>query len=392
MQNPGLKGGYASMKRNQFALLLASVCAVAALGGCGKQIEMKTGSTSMPAEVVSDAALAPDPVDIDAGKKIIGTKSEVLSVRRMELENTSGQRIVGISVKNGDGSVDSGNLMTEGQVLELNETGVIYYDSEAAVMAAAGKNEVPVYQLSLTFESGEEKTVSDFPFNDTEACSLHYEDGIVFITYHSDTDDTDVSTKEREAQLQTPAVEPTETPAAESRAQTAAQTTDDSGNETRASRSSSATANTNRSQTTSDSNRSSRTQSRSTGNTNAGSSSSNRSTTNGTAGRSTGGGASTASPAGSASSTPSSPSGGSSSGNASGGSSTGGSSDGGNSSGGSTSAGGSSDGGSAGGSSSGNASGGSSDGGSSAGGSSDGGNSSGGGSSDGGGDVFTSED
>ncbi len=345
------------MKRNQFALLLASVCAVAALGGCGKQIEMNAGSTSMPAEVVSDAALAPDPVDIDAGKKIIGTKSEVLSVRRMEMENTSGQRIVGISVKNGDGSVDSGNLMTEGQVLELNETGVIYYDSEAAVMAAAGKNEVPVYQLSLTFESGEERTISDFPFNDTEACSLHYEDGIVFITYHSDTDDTEVSTKEREAQLQTPVVEPTETPATESSD----------------SRSSSATANTNRSQTTSDSNRSGRTQSRSTGNTNAGSSSSNRSTTNGTAG----GGDSTASPSGNASSTPSSPSGGSSSGNTS----TGGSSDGGNTSGGSTSAGGSSDGGSTGGSSSGNASGGSSDGGSNA-----------GGSSDGGGDVFTLED
>ncbi len=208
------------MKKKLLSVFACFVLTTGALSGCGGTVVMDVDSESVPAAseqesvselpVVESIPMLPDSTDPDEGKEIIGVKSDILSVLRLEIVNSSGQVITGLSITNEDGSVSSGNLMTEDQELEINEAGVIYYDSEQAVLQASASNTTPSYHMVLSFLNGETKTLSNVPFQDTDSVNLFYIDDVLYLTYQSASQGTEISTKEAEQLLQIPLSEPTE--------------------------------------------------------------------------------------------------------------------------------------------------------------------------------------
>ena len=124
----------------------------------------------------------------------VESESEGNRVYRVHWRNTTDRGIVGVQIKNiYDGSYPD-NMIPEGQILPDGGEAELYYD-------ASQEDEGAEFNIRITFEDGEEKDITSYPFSDMEEGELHYDDGLLHVTYTSLSTGEKTDTLEREKSL-----------------------------------------------------------------------------------------------------------------------------------------------------------------------------------------------
>lgn len=138
--------------------------------------------------------------------KSIGEKAEGETVYAVKLTNQTGKDITGLAIKEAAEEAFPENMLTEGDVFAQDEERILYYDSAAAVEANEAANEVeenqklmkPVYTVQITFADESVEELHSFPFGDVEAAALCQGEEVLYITYTSVAEGTEINTEEAE--------------------------------------------------------------------------------------------------------------------------------------------------------------------------------------------------
>ncbi len=146
--------------------LLASsaLCFSLLLTGCSSN---ETKSTSKTEEKKEETKLI--------GKKVSGDH-----VLKVKLKNETGKKIKSFSMNGSDNMIDD--------TYKTNETRTLYYDL----------TDVESVVVSITFDDDTTKEMKCFPLENCDKASLKLEDDVLFVTYKSTKDKSEVSTKDDE--------------------------------------------------------------------------------------------------------------------------------------------------------------------------------------------------
>lgn len=149
----------------KFKLLASSVlCFSLLLSGCSSN---ETQSTSKTVENKKETKLI--------GKKITGDH-----VLKVKLKNETGKKIKSFSINESENMIDD--------TYKTNETRILYFDL----------TNVESIVVSITFDDDTTKEMKCFPLENCDKASLKLEDDVLFVTYKSTKDQSEVSTKEDE--------------------------------------------------------------------------------------------------------------------------------------------------------------------------------------------------
>lgn len=170
------------------SLLVVSVCF--AVLGCGKKEEEKK----------------PDTLKIETTDKkeyqIIGNETE--EAYQVLITNNMGQDITGIAIKTSDKEEYPANMLKTDEVLKKEDTAKLFYTEEkteaADEVADSDAKAVNIlYNVEITLKDGKVYELNTFEFEDVkEEIQLCVEEDVAYITYTSNTDDAEISTKEFE--------------------------------------------------------------------------------------------------------------------------------------------------------------------------------------------------
>ncbi len=163
--------------------------------GCGKEEKPEEDKVATPKE--------------EKVSETVGNESE--DALQMSLTNRTGLEIVGISVRSSWETEYPVNMLRSGQSIRPDEKVMFYYtmnmtgENEAALEQSEGSGILAgaamnlTHSLQVTYVDGTIKEATLFPVEEMEEVVLHYEEGLLYLTYKSKEDGSEVSTKEAEA-------------------------------------------------------------------------------------------------------------------------------------------------------------------------------------------------
>lgn len=188
------------MKRR--LLLALCVCMIGAMGtvtGCSSQ----SGGEEDTAPSVEDTAEKEE-----EELKTIGT--EDAEAFQVELKNSTGKNITGVSIKLMSETEYPENMLTDGDVYEADESRILYYKApdasgdaaaDTAETEAADSNQKVMtagYDVQLTFEDASTAELHAFPFEDISEGEICFADDVAYLSYTSVSTEEKVETKEAE--------------------------------------------------------------------------------------------------------------------------------------------------------------------------------------------------
>lgn len=175
--------------------------------------------------------------------ELIGTESE--DAYKVELKNSTGKNITGVSVKLTEETEYPANMLETGDVFEADESRYLYYaapDAEDAVegtaedteaedtdAAAEGEENADAkvvtqgYDIQLTFEDSTTAELHSFPFEDIEEGEICFSDEVAYVSYTSVSTEDKVETKEAELNIKVQKEEAAKKAAEEAAAKAAAE-------------------------------------------------------------------------------------------------------------------------------------------------------------------------
>jgi len=127
---------------------------------------------------------------------------------QVELKNSTGKDIVGVSVKTIETTEYPANMLANGDTYKANESRNLYYKAEKAAEddAAADPNAkvlTPGYDIQLTFVDNSVAELHAFPFGDIEKGELCFADEVAYVKYTSVSSKEEIETKEAELAIVT---------------------------------------------------------------------------------------------------------------------------------------------------------------------------------------------
>ena len=138
--------------------------------------------------------------------KTIGEKVESEDVFSVKLTNKTGKNIVGMAVKGSTDEEYPENMLEEEDVFVQDEERILYFDPSAVIEANEAENNVdenrpllkPIYNVQVTFDDETVQELHSFPFGDVEEADLCQGEEVLYITYISVSEGTEINTEEAE--------------------------------------------------------------------------------------------------------------------------------------------------------------------------------------------------
>lgn len=166
-------------------ILLLCVCvfgSMSTITGCSEKKEAKKEETEQKKEL----------------KKIGEEKG---SDYKIELKNSTGKKITGISVKLIETTEYPENMLKNGEIYEVGESRELYYTVPESNVG--GEKELTSgYDIQLTFEDNSTAELHSFPFEDIKKGEICF-DEVAYVKYTSVSSKDKVETKEAELAIKT---------------------------------------------------------------------------------------------------------------------------------------------------------------------------------------------
>ncbi len=183
------------MEKMKKILTIALILLCLFMIGCGKEEKQEEGKEEIPEK--------------EQSYESVGNESE--DALQVLLTNQTGLEITGMSVKSSQEAEYPANMLRGGQTVSPDEKVMFYYtvEEKKEEPEAPAQNEGDgilsdavvniTYSLQVTCADGTILEATLFPIEDMSEAALCYEEEVLYLTYKSKTDESQVSTKEAEA-------------------------------------------------------------------------------------------------------------------------------------------------------------------------------------------------
>lgn len=181
-------------KRTRKILVIVLVLACVLMAGCGKDEASKGEEPTLKEEETYET---------------VGNESK--DALQVLMTNQTGLEIAGMSVKSSREMEYPANMLRSGQTISPDEKVMFYYtveqEKEEEEVSVQNESESPLsdavinitYSLQVTCVDGTIIEATLFPVEDMSEAALCYESEVLYLTYKSKTDESQVSTKEAES-------------------------------------------------------------------------------------------------------------------------------------------------------------------------------------------------